>query len=839
MFTRIVFYSFFIFCFSAYSQQRIPQEFLPLQEIGKGSIKNPYWTEPVWKVWGLDPASVKIEAGELKGEHQPLEESKRLFPELIEKENGRFEFKLNNKEAGTTSGIWDDVYLSQDDYHTRLHPHKDQFLTAGKTKGFEQFDLRHKLGVNFTSQSYARRGRHIVDDFVSCLDVERNYFFANTVRCTPSHISFQDNKQEAVEDTYDALYSHSYQSIGQSGSEMHAIYKMMFAGGFIPREVKNKLKKHGLYAPAVLNLFKAALPYADAEGKALPFEHEMRHKVAYSSHGTPQHPHYCSANAHFHGYDDNLHLANMVKMAKEMKTTPPVTIMGLGGLAVILNGQQIKDPKELQQHLKMLTVTNLNIWGKPGEIIVARINLNKSFDLNNEKLSFTCKALYPNQKNIQIKEAAPGVFDIQIAHDPKLPKGRIPVIFTSQNESGLKGNPVFLNLYWPEEGEIGDHHHFAELDKRLEPEYKKRGMSKKKAMINKRPVIELPFQGNTIFAQPGETLKFPIKTSDLEGREILIYRRLNEVGKIENGEFHFSVPKEGFKSLYKVHLHCSDGTGGYTGRQIQIAVVNQKHQLEDGWLASCFLSSNASSDLTPGRITQNGSEFTISDQKISGNEFKALFISKEQKGPFDLTIQTEQIDKFGIQFSSGLDHYSSQSRLFFKQGKFHHYIRKDEAPWGIRTYKSNDELETGKIKYLRMLSDGKKVASYLSEDGVTWWQICGQDLPLFQYNAGILSYGNATTKFKVIESKDSPPMIVTKEKANHKNTYDRLTVSINSLNANTTIFYTTDGSEPTAESTKYAKEFEITEPGKYTLIAIAVFEGKVTGKTTAVFEVKK
>ena len=29
------------------------------------------------------------------------------------------------------------------------------------------------------------------------------------------------------------------------------------------------------------------------------------------------------------------------------------------------------------------------------------------------------------------------------------------------------------------------------------------------------------------------------------------------------------------------------------------------------------------------------------------------------------------------------------------------------------------------------------------------------------------------------------------------------------------------------------------EPGKYSLKAIAVVEGKVTGKTTAVFEVKK
>ena len=193
----------------------------------------------------------------------------------------------------------------------------------------------------------------------------------------------------------------------------------------------------------------------------------------------------------------------------------------------------------------------------------------------------------------------------------------------------------------------------------------------------------------------------------------------------------------------------------------------------------------------------------------------------------------------GLQFSSGLDHYSSQSRLYFKQGKFHHYIRKDEAPWGIRTYQSRDELESGQVKYLRMLSDGKSVASYLSEDGVTWWQICGQDLPLFQYNAGILSYGNDTSKFTVIESKDSPPMIVTKEKVNHKNTYDKLTISIKSLNSKASIFYTTDGSEPTERSTKYEKEFEIKEPGNYTIKALSMVEGKETGKTTAVYEVKK
>ena len=822
--------------FTLLAQQQIPKEFLPLQKIGEGSIKNPYWKEPSWKVWALNSNPVKIEESELKGEYMLFEENKRLFPQLKEKEGGLFEFNLNSKEANGTSGIWDDVYLSQDDYHTRLRPHKDQYFVAGKTKGFEKFDLRHKLGVNFTSQSYARRGRHIVDDFMNALDVERNYFFANTVRCSPSHISFRDNKKDAVEDTYDALYSHSYQSIGQSGSEMHAIYKMMYAGAFIPRKVKNKLKANGLYAPAVLNLFKAALPYTDSNGKPLPFEHEMRHKVAYSSHGTPQHPHYCSANPHFHGYNDNLHLAEMVKLAQKMKSTPPLTVLGLGGFGVLLNGQQVKDPKELQQHLKMMTVTNLNIWGKAGETIVVRVNLNKSFDLNNEKLTFVGKALYPHQKNIQIKEPAPGIFDIQVVHDPTLPKGRIPVIFTSQNESGLKGNPVFVNFYWPDKGELPDYHHFAELEKRLQPEYKKRGLSKKKVTVNKRPVWDAPFNSNTIFAKPGEEVKFPVKARDPEGREVVVYRRTGEVGKISDGEFSFTIPKEGFKPLYKVHFHFSDGTGGYTGRMIQIAVSQKENSVEENWQVNYFQSSKASQSMKQGSVTQVDNKFTIEGQEEHDKGFQALFVSQQKQGAFDFTLKSDEIEKFGLQFSSGLDHYSSQSRLFFSKGKFQHYIRKDEAPWGIRTYKSNDKIASGKIKYLRMISDGKSVASYLSEDGSNWWQICGQALALSNFHAGFLAIADSTCE--IVDIKESLPMIITKEKINRNNSYEKLTVVMKSLLADSTIHYTTDGSDPTFESPKYEKEFKISQSGKLTIRAILVNDRKVMGSTVFTAEVR-
>ena len=828
---------FLFWTVSVHSQQRIPQEMLPVQEIGKGSIKNPYWTEPQWKIWSIDSSPVKIESGELKGEFEVLEESKRLYPALIEA-GGKFQFKMVN-EKGLSSGIWDDVYLSKDNFHTRLNTHKGQFLLAGKTRGFEKFTERFKLGVNFTSQSYARRGRHIVDDFVSVLDVERHFFFANTVRCSPAHISFRDNKKEAVEDTYDALYAHSYQSIGQSGSEMHAIYKMMYAGGFIPRKVKDTLKKHGLYAPAMLTIFKASLPYTYSSGKALPFENEMRHKVAYSSHGTPQHPHYCSANPHFHAYDDNLHLANMVKMAEAMKTTPPVTVLGLGGLAVLKNGQQIKDKKLIQQHIKMMTPTNLGIWAKPEETIVVRVNLNKSFDLNDEKLSFVCQRVYPNQKNVSIKQAAHGIFDIQVSHDPKLPKGRIPIICTSENESGLKGNPVFINLYWPDEGELADYHHFAEIEKRLQPEYKKRGISKKPVTVNKRPLTAFGILGNTVIGTPGERIEIPLNISDPEGHEIIVYRRSGEVGQIEDGKYIFEIPKEAYKPLYKVHLHISDGTGGYTGKLIQIAVTQEKNKVNDNWLVSSFQSSKVSQGMQVGTVTQSGNKFSITEQKVPDSAFQALFISQRQEKPFDLTLKSDEIEKFGLQFSSGLDHYSSQSRLFFSKGIFQHYIRKDEAPWGIRTYKSVHNQKTSKIKFLRMVSDGKSVASYLSEDGESWRQISGQNLPLSDFYAGILSYGNGNSSCELVDQKTAIPLIVSKEKIERNGTYKKLTLTIKSIDKECEIRYTTDGTEPVLDSTLYDKEILISKPGKHQINTILIKAGKIFGKTSASYEIKK
>jgi len=88
----------------------------------------------------------------------------------------------------------------------------------------------------------------------------------------------------------------------------------------LPKATKPLLKRHGLYIPTLLYIWKASLPY-DA-----PYESELRHRVAYSSAGDALPGNYL-VNRPFNSYDEGLHMANMVKMAKSMTIAPPISLI--------------------------------------------------------------------------------------------------------------------------------------------------------------------------------------------------------------------------------------------------------------------------------------------------------------------------------------------------------------------------------------------------------------------------------------------------------------------------------------------------------------------------------
>ena len=308
---------------------------LPLPEDVSRTIINPYHAHSAWKLWALDPSPVTLNKPGFKGTFQPPPDVFRKYPILLRKNSAKLTLEPLGKRP--LAGFWDDCYMSLDSHHTRLGAFKNQFIDGRSMKTARDVQTLLKLGVNFTSQSYADRGRAIVDDMLNNLNTERHFFFANGVRATPSHSSYSDGNQDKVTDLYDGLFASSYHSLGQSGSEMHAIYKMMAAGACMPRTTKNLLKKHGAYAIALLTIFKAALPYADAQGQALPYEHELRHRPTYSSNGSPSHLHYCPANAHYHGYDEVRHLQGMMDMARGLVSAPPVAVASLLSLTVKKN----------------------------------------------------------------------------------------------------------------------------------------------------------------------------------------------------------------------------------------------------------------------------------------------------------------------------------------------------------------------------------------------------------------------------------------------------------------------------------------------------------------------
>ena len=192
-------------------------------------ILNPYYTRPVWRLWQEDESPLRITLNRREeGKAEPQKEDltfappaakDRKYPVLPEggRVAGAPPLQAAPGAAPAVAGFWDDAYMSLDNGHSNLRAPAGQFIVGPRvitSDGEDIVRLRLALGVNFTSQSYARRGRHIVDDMWNSLNTERFFYFANAIRATPAHASYNDNDPERVHDDYDGLYSHSYQSVG-------------------------------------------------------------------------------------------------------------------------------------------------------------------------------------------------------------------------------------------------------------------------------------------------------------------------------------------------------------------------------------------------------------------------------------------------------------------------------------------------------------------------------------------------------------------------------------------------------------------------------------------------
>ena len=345
---------------------------------------------------------------------------------------------------------------------------------------------------------------------------------------------------------------------------------MLDAGAAMPHKTKEALKTHGLYAPALVTLFRAALPFADANGLPLPYENELRHRPAYLMQGNNlwYADRWFPANIPYHQYDEKRHAEAMTEMARRMEVPPPVAVMELEGITVTKDGAAIVQRQQKDDRLKSVNKTIIRVWGNPGETIEVVVDLRGSIDLMNAPLTYHAHAVYPNQKNVTVEKGPrEGTFRMTARHDAKLPKGRIPIVLYVRGRAELPSNPVFLNFYWPSPGETQSHYPTWPSNYRTEIPA---GL---KINDNRRPTVTFepaPNASGAYYCAPGGRVSFRIHAKDPEGYPATIYRWPGEIGRLAGEEFSCEVPANGARPEYPVHFVVSDRTGGFTGKLVKI-----------------------------------------------------------------------------------------------------------------------------------------------------------------------------------------------------------------------------------------------------------------------------
>ncbi len=822
----VVFFAFIAPLWSADERDTEKAKAKPLPEVKvtvDQEIRNPFFPKPVWKLWARDSSPVTLDSTPLKGTFAPPPREERRFPVFEEDRRGAPHLKPI-EGSPEIAGFWDDGYMSLDNGHSGLNQPRKQFIRCGKMHRAGPPAAWFLLGANFTSQSYARRGRHLVDDTQNLLFTEKFFYFANCVRATPAVGCLRDTKSEAVEDKYDSLFGHAYQSVGQSSSEVHALYKMMIAGGCMSRKMKDLLKLHGNYAMTLLTIFKAALPYADANGKELPYEHEMRHRPAYSSSGSIGHPHFCSANPVYHGYDDNRHIENMVELARKLEVAPPVTLMHYVAMKVTKDGKFVPTKRE-NDRVKSISLTNLRVWGNPGESITVIINLGKSYSLKDRPLSYSCKTLYENQKNVTIASKGKGVFIITAKHDPKLPKGRIPVIATTRNGSNVPGNPVFINFYWPDPNERFDYTEYSLKAIKDEAMRKKlQSLVEHPVTRNKRPTMELGVDGDAIRCKPGETIRFPISTSDPEGYSTTIYRRSGESGAIKDDIFTMKVPETPANKIIKTHFVVSDGTGGYFGKRMEFLVSEDADTLPEPWKVTVIGSPQAGSV----QLDEKAVGFARFPLERSRRP-EGIFVYRQASGNTDLVCEAAGGEaNMGVMIRKSLYGFSRFGFCGVHRNQFVGQLKGGESSWGTRTEESDPELKV-EPKFYRLSCRDGWLSAYASADRKTWELVNSIEFsPGRPYFAGFFYSGGGsgeTVRAPWMQPQVGLPLIKTIHDKKKKQTR----VELQPATQNGTIRYSLNGGTPDENSPAYAEPIQL-EPGRHVL-RIKEFGGPGAGPT--------
>ncbi|MSR48374.1 MAG: hypothetical protein EXS13_15155 [Planctomycetes bacterium] len=539
--------------------------------------KNPYFPECKWKLWRKDEEAVTDARVFVPPATAPPSsivlplDAKRLWP-VAKPAKGRF-LELSNARSKEFAGTWDDVYASWSGTHGWVRDRwaaplgsavaGDKAVAGDEAVGIASaiiavvdqapMESHSKLGINYYHQSTTGMAHTITNSVIppNTLAYERLYFSSGLI-CSPCHLSWIDEgaaNAAFTTDLYLTLMPTLFNSVGSSDSETMAITKWVIAGAYLKPELKLRLKESGLYASAMLWLWKSCLPI-EAD-----YDEEWRHRVAYAAVGDRfafpggygaagiERGDICLA---YHEYDDAEHLRRMIDAARELDVAPPEAVVNL---------------LEQQGGTKHLALKKtIGVLQKPGEEVVLRVSAEESFDLDERPLALRWKLLYGNRRTQVERDGDAPVWTIRVPWDETLPEGRTTLLLIANN--GVHdGNPAAVTIY-RQRGELppsGGGYNDYTYDTKFS---------------NRRPII-VGLQDITV--KPGDTLTLPIRAIDPEGQPLRFTKRLGQPGEFDGNVFTWKVPSKEPPGARALTVICSDGTAGNSYEAQTIALqVKQK-----------------------------------------------------------------------------------------------------------------------------------------------------------------------------------------------------------------------------------------------------------------------
>ena len=542
---------------------------MTLPPVAGADIKNPYYTKTEWKLWAEDSTPVTIFNGLTQTNdvyELPTTTSARVFPNTaaVSPWPGQF-LPLNTASAGE-AGFWDDAYKSEDKGHSMIATSwsrgsatinlSNQFLATNVMQMGINPSQNKTAGINFTSQSTTCMGHTQVEAQYAAMN-ERLAYFANTLRGSVGYLSLTDQRADRAIDSYKSLPVFAFHSFGRSGSEVGGLFKMLVTGGFMPRSTKNLLKRNGLYPAALLYAYKAALPYADANGVPVPYTNELRHRPGYLANGDSASTEFMPYNQWYHRYNEGEHFYTMTQIANSMSVAPPVPVLNyISTTRIGPTGSQSVTTTNTEAY-KTSILNNIGY----GETVSIKFDVGQSIDLAGRPLTFKVTKLYPEQNNLTIVHNGGTIYTVTAVYNANMPKGRLPVLVTANN-GVYDSNPAIISFYptntFPPCGNEASN-------------YETGSNPNNEMNVNLRPFLSsLP--ATDISVRAGQVASFSLTCSDPEGFATRYYRWLGERGTLSGNNFTLQTTVADANKTIALHFICSDGTGGYNSIEKKVIV---------------------------------------------------------------------------------------------------------------------------------------------------------------------------------------------------------------------------------------------------------------------------